>query len=335
MSFPAKAGNLTVSLCVLCVLCDLGEIINYMFPGKKIFITAMTGLILSAYAGDYNIESFNTERVVPQHSDYLVPLQGKLLEALDTVVLEEGQMLLRRKFGKDDYALFMGRINKSRTHELNMMNTAGAFNLDHILKTKFYARKYDNFWKDLEDVYFTSDGEVYVLNRAALYYVYKDEWREISVAQSAPADGGMEYGKLTGLYTGSEDFTGELEKKISLTFVFTAMPTRVRDYYDRKKKALILEFHDVELGQTAVNNVYEHPITGSEIYEIRKGLVPIVRVILYTRRNFPYQIEKTFGTVILRYSLQTRKKKVNTENPGIIDLLQDLGGSLSDRLPGR
>ncbi|MFC1585683.1 hypothetical protein ACFL5V_09070 [Fibrobacterota bacterium] len=280
----------------------------------KTTLTLILGLCLYCHSGSYDIDTFQTERVVPQHSNYVKPLQGDLLEAEDSCEIEDGEILLRRKFGKQDYAIFRGRMKQTGMDELYKMTLPEDMKFEEVVKKKFYQREKDDYWKDIQEVYFNSSGDLFVINRAALFFVRDNKWIKIESRQATRQDLEKQTGELTSVNVASEEFTGEYEKDVSVAFIFTVAPSRVRDYYDRRKKAVVLEFHDVKLGRRSLENVHEYPIRRSEIIDFQEGRRNMVKAYLYVDQKFRYRVEQLYGSVVLKYSWKSKNISPMFEN---------------------
>ncbi len=119
------------------------------------------------------------------------------------------------------------------------------------------------------------------------------------------------------------------EKDVTITFILTEMPSAFFDYYDLEKKAVVLDLYDVEVGESAIDTLKEHPITHSyleqtqvdlnkEVAGLKPDLRTVVRITLFTPYNLSYAIEEEFGVVTLKFKWSRKiEKKLNRSKNSI------------------
>ena len=107
------------------------------------------------------------------------------------------------------------------------------------------------------------------------------------------------------------------------------MPSAFFDYYDDKRKSIVLDLYDVKMGESAIDSLKEHPILGSSVEETQvdlnkdvEGLKPdlrdVIRVSLRTNFNFEYDVEEEFGVVTLKFKWSRKiEKKLNRSKTSI------------------
>jgi hypothetical protein len=273
-------------------------------------------------AGEFHIQAFDTTRVFPQKSDYLLPLKGHLLQAANPGPINGSEMFLRRKFGKDSYALFKGRANPEHISNLYHMQMPRSMTWEALLKIKFYETPKASYWRDIKDIYFNGEGDIFVVNRAILYFMSDTGWQSITMVQAKENDIEESSAVLTNIHVAREDFTGEGEKHISISFIFINQPYAVEDKYLTKEKAYELVFHNTQLGPSQPPGISESPFTHSSSEEVTMGLQRAVKVRLYTHQKLDYKIERHFGTVVFKYKIKTRKTHIPKPG-GVVERVSD------------
>jgi hypothetical protein len=136
-----------------------------------------------ARAEPFSIAAFKSERVQPQQGNAIVvPAEGRFLATLSAATLPENAIVLRRKFGKDEYGLFAGLLKEGGYARLRAFRIEGA-DKQALLKLKFYDSPERDWYLDLDEAYF-EDQLVLVEGRSELYYKTADQWKKaVALAQ--------------------------------------------------------------------------------------------------------------------------------------------------------
>ncbi len=184
-------------------------------------------IISCGFCGEFFVDSFQSGRVIPQTSRYLTPIKGTYLEATNFPIIGRGQMLLRRKFGKDDYCLFIGKSSPGNFAELTPIMLPESITLQTAIKLKFYLSGDQEFYRDITDVYFGNDGKVYFNNLSQAYYFLDDKWWSIGVIKKGPSLVSLSVSALTGTGVGASELnvlTNRLRTELRKTGKFQVLP---------------------------------------------------------------------------------------------------------------
>lgn len=130
---------------------------------------------------------------------------------------------------------------------------------------------------------------------------------------------GVQFTKKAGPKEGS--------KELTIVFLLTEKPSAYFNYYDPVKKTVVFDFYDTRIGESIMEPIHEHPITGSSVelfkLDLNKdvaGLKPdirdVVRVSLNTPYDLEYELQEDYGVITMnfKWDKSTERKFTRKKN---------------------
>ncbi len=110
---------------------------------------------------------------------------------------------------------------------------------------------------------------------------------------------------------------GKNPQDVNIVFLLTEKPSVYFNYYDAGRKAVVFDFYDTHIGESLMDSIHEPPITTSSVEPSRvdlnrdvAGLKPdfrdVVRVSLYTPRDFEYDVREEDNVITLSFKWNGR-----------------------------
>ena len=130
----------------------------------------------------YTLDSFSANaRSIPASGNTIIePPYGDTLSRVDEPPeLNPGEILLRRRFGPDEYGLYLGKRKKESYSSLSAFIPPQGLTTRNFIYRKLYMQETDNPNMDMTNVYFDNDY-IYVENAAKIIY-FEGDWKEISM----------------------------------------------------------------------------------------------------------------------------------------------------------
>lgn len=123
---------------------------------------------------------------------------------------------------------------------------------------------------------------------------------------------GVQFTKKAGPTEGS--------KELTIVFLLTEKPSAYFNYYDPVKKSVVFDFYDTRIGESIMEPIREHPITGSTVelfkLDLNKdvaGLKPdirdVVRVSLQTPYDLEYELQEDYGVITMNFKWNKKMEK--------------------------
>ncbi len=132
----------------------------------------------------YSIPAFAwQERFIPASSNAVVePLSNDTLTTLQKPRQRNpGEIILRRRFESDVYALYLGKRTKDSYNTLSVFKPPQPFGIDNFIGRKLYLQQTDNPNMDIANVYF--DNECIYVENAAKIFFFEDGWNKIPMTE--------------------------------------------------------------------------------------------------------------------------------------------------------
>lgn len=139
-----------------------------------------TALSLFSQQPQYTIDSFTAKaRSIPVSGNTIIePLSGDTLTRIDEPPqLNPGEIILRRRFGPDEYGLYLGKRDKKSFTSLSAFAPPRGLTTRNFMYRRLYMQETDNPNMDMTNVYFDNDY-IYVENAAKIFY-FEGGWKEI------------------------------------------------------------------------------------------------------------------------------------------------------------
>lgn len=153
-----------------------------MYTRLPILLILFYILPLFSQQPQYALESFTANsRSVPASGNTIIePLFSDTLIRIDEPPhLNSGEIILRRRFGPDEYGLYLGKRNKKSFTILSAFSPPQGLTARNFMYRKLYMQQTDNPNMDMTNVYFDNDY-IYVENAAKILY-FEGGWKEISL----------------------------------------------------------------------------------------------------------------------------------------------------------
>ncbi len=150
---------------------------------KTLFVLVYALNVLSQQLW-YEVPSFisDTSSFPVAGSPVIKPYSGNTLNQIHEMpILEQDQLLLRRRFSPKEYGLYIGKKDISTFKTLSVFEPASGMTVDMFIQRKLYLQETENPNMDIANVYFDNDY-IYVENVAKLYY-FEKEWNVLTMAQ--------------------------------------------------------------------------------------------------------------------------------------------------------
>ncbi|MFC1585686.1 PEGA domain-containing protein [Fibrobacterota bacterium] len=96
-----------------------------------------------------------------------------------------GLFYLRRKYSKDDYGFYQGKLKEGAYERLTCFKITGSSFKERIA-LKFYEKKRQGWYKDIQDIYF-DEYLVYVPNKKEVFFFRNDNWDRAPALASRPS----------------------------------------------------------------------------------------------------------------------------------------------------
>jgi len=130
----------------------------------------------------------DTSKTIPQApNDIILPTTSTTLQQVTTVPesLQNGQVLLRRRFRANEYGLYLGIMNHKGYKRLSAFRPPEKLDVSTFVNRKLYESRSENPDQDIENVYF--DGKfIYVVNVATVYF-HDSIWNEMKMLDVLPS----------------------------------------------------------------------------------------------------------------------------------------------------
>ena len=157
---------------------------------RILFVIPVLSTALSLFSQEphYTIDSFTVNaRSVPVSGNTIIePLFGDTLARIDEPPqFNPGEIILRRRFGRDEYGLYLGKRNKESFTSLSTFASPQGLSARNFIYRKLYMQETDNPNMDMTNVYF-DDDYIYVENAAKIYY-FENDWKELSLLDQSGA----------------------------------------------------------------------------------------------------------------------------------------------------
>jgi formylglycine-generating enzyme required for sulfatase activity len=163
---------------------------NVILANMKHIILITLLLCTIVLGNEYTITSFASGKVMPASANAILePISGTALQPVSTPTIEPGQLILRRKFGVDNYSLFAGRLKSGASDKLSVFKMPAGISFANAVNIKFYTSE-DNgkngSTTDITDAYF--DGELlYLDNRSSVSFQWQGSWQTLKALAERPS----------------------------------------------------------------------------------------------------------------------------------------------------
>ncbi len=135
---------------------------------------------------DYVVESFpiGTRSIPAAGNTIIEPVSGDTLFRIEEPTeLNPGELLLRRRFGPNDYGLFLGKQRKDAFPGLSAFMPPVGFSAQNFIYRKLYMQETENPNMDMTNVYF--DNELIFVENAAKIYFWETGWKMIPLLKQS------------------------------------------------------------------------------------------------------------------------------------------------------
>ncbi|MDO5575618.1 MAG: PEGA domain-containing protein [Fibrobacter sp.] len=139
----------------------------------------------------FRIEKFISGRSIPPASNQVIRSasgNSTLEQVVVVPSLQAGEVLLRRRFGANDYGLYRGVIAPEAYSRLSVFSPPHGKKTVDFINYKFYENEVINPEQDLSSIYFDNDY-IYAENSAILYYYTGEQentWNTLEMLPEKP-----------------------------------------------------------------------------------------------------------------------------------------------------
>lgn len=206
--------------------------------------------------------------------------------------LQQGQVLLRRRFSADEYGLYLGIMNPKAYRELSAFKPADELSIKDFLNRKLYEAA--NPVMDIDNVYFDGDL-IYVQNMAKVYY-FDGDWQVIDMLNELPCRLNITSEPVGASVYVNEEFKGTTPVYLGATykptavvrvdlkgyfiaeeFIYLTPGVLVEKHFSLKKKPVFDDGSDIDISAYTAENTESVIEMKQRIETVRESVRKIVR----------------------------------------------------------
>jgi hypothetical protein len=153
-----------------------------------VFIATPELLLAGVSDSEYRIMEFTTQprTFTAAGTSIILPLDERLLRQVSEIPrLAAGEFLLRRRFGPNEYALYVGRRSDDARELLSAFRPPAGMSALNLAELKLYIRESTNANMDIANVYFDTNC-IYIENAVRVFF-HRDQWESLFMLTNQPA----------------------------------------------------------------------------------------------------------------------------------------------------